>query len=121
MTRLAGPHTHATFDTEGVLTMSAGTLQRLPTAVLGALAGLGFTVLTHAAHVHAADTSVTIVDDAFQPASVTISVGDTVTWVNTGDHPHTVTADDGSFDSGELDTGGTFSHTFTSAGTFGYH
>src|SRR5260370_18080160 len=62
----------------------------------------------------------------FSPATITIKVGTTVTWTNNTGTPHTVTSDDGtSFDSG-INTplspsGGTFSHTFTKAGTFSYH
>jgi plastocyanin len=65
--------------------------------------------------------AVSIVDFAFQPASVEIVTGGTVTWTNTGQAPHTVTADDGSFDSGTLSPGATFSQTFATAGTFTYH
>jgi plastocyanin len=65
--------------------------------------------------------AVSIVDFAFQPASVEIATGGTVTWTNTGQAPHTVTADDGSFDSGTLSPGTTFSQTFATAGTFTYH
>lgn len=68
----------------------------------------------------AVDQDVDIVDLAFSPASVTIDVGDTVTWTNTGDLPHTATADDGTFDSGILNNGGTFAFTFASAGTYDY-
>jgi len=62
----------------------------------------------------------------FNPATITITVGTTVTWTNTTSAPHTVTSDDGtSFDS-NINTpisanGGTFSFTFTKAGTFSYH
>ncbi|MGH2615270.1 MAG: cupredoxin domain-containing protein [Thermomicrobiales bacterium] len=63
---------------------------------------------------------VQVVDFAFEPASLMVSVGTTVTWTNAGDRPHTVTADDGSFDSGRLDPGEQFSHTFETAGTFSY-
>ena len=62
----------------------------------------------------------------FNPTTITIAVGTTVTWTNTTGAPHTVTSDDGkSFDSG-LNTpispnGGTFSFTFSKAGTFTYH
>jgi amicyanin len=62
----------------------------------------------------------------FNPATITIKVGTTVTWTNTTGAPHTVTSNDGtSFDSG-INTpisanGGTFSFTFTKAGTFAYH
>ncbi len=62
---------------------------------------------------------------AFSPASLTIKAGTTVTWKNTTTVPHTVTSDDGkSFDSGSskpIAPGGTFSFTFTTAGTFAYH
>ena len=63
---------------------------------------------------------------AFSPASLTIKAGTTVTWKNTTAAPHTVTSDDGkSFDSGSANPiaaqSGTFSFTFTTAGTFAYH
>jgi plastocyanin len=64
---------------------------------------------------------ITLVDDAFQPNDLTIPIGYKVVWVNSGQHPHTVTADDGSFASDTLVHGATFEHTFTQAGTFVYH
>jgi plastocyanin len=64
---------------------------------------------------------VTIVDFAFQPASLEVSVGTTVTWTNSGASPHTVTADNGAFDSGRLPPGASFSQTFEAAGTVTYH
>ena len=57
----------------------------------------------------------------YVPDQLTVSVGDTVTWTNTDPMRHTVTADDGAFDSGRLGGGETFSHTFTSAGPVPYH
>ena len=68
----------------------------------------------------AADTGVTISDFQFAPASVTIDVGDTVTWTNDGPTPHSATADDGSFDTGIFDAGQSRSQTFDEAGTFAY-
>ena len=65
--------------------------------------------------------AVSIVDFAFQPNSLEVTTGSTVTWTNTGAAPHTVSADDGSFDSGTLSPGSTFSQTFNTAGTFAYH
>jgi hypothetical protein len=59
-------------------------------------------------------------DYFFSAATVTVNVGDTVTWHNTGQAPHTATADDGSFDTGTINTGGSGSHTFNSPGTFSY-
>jgi plastocyanin len=64
---------------------------------------------------------VSVVDFAFEPGTVSVPVGATVTWTNTGSRPHTVTADDGSFDSGRLDPGEQFSQTFDQPGTFTYH
>ncbi len=63
--------------------------------------------------------SVSIIDFAFDPATLTVGVGDTVEWTNDGAAPHTVTFDEGP-DSGTLNPGGTFSHTFDSVGEFNY-
>jgi plastocyanin len=63
---------------------------------------------------------VSIVDGAFIPASLSIAVGDTVTWRNDDDSPHTVTADDGSFDSGNLDPGQEFTLSFSAERSTGY-
>src|SRR5215217_4080944 len=70
----------------------------------------------------AAETKNVIIKDfAFDPKTIAINVGDTITWTNEGPSPHTVSADDASFDSNNLDKGGTFSHTFDKAGTFAYY
>jgi plastocyanin len=65
--------------------------------------------------------SVAIEDFYFEPANVAVNPGDTITWTNEGAHPHTVTSDDGQFDSETLMPGDSFSVTFTGAGTLGYH
>jgi len=64
--------------------------------------------------------AVAIQDFAFDPEALEISIGTTVTWTNNDSAPHTATAVDGAFQSGKLDQGGTFSHTFEEAGTFEY-
>jgi plastocyanin len=56
----------------------------------------------------------------FSPASVTVKVGTTVTWVNHDDVPHTVTANDKAFGSKALDTDESFSHQFSAPGTYPY-
>ena len=60
---------------------------------------------------------------AFTPSSVTITVGQSVCWQNTGHQMHTVTDDatNGVRFSGNLPGGQTFVHTFTFGGSFSYH
>jgi hypothetical protein len=69
----------------------------------------------------AADETVAISGFAFAPASVSVSVGDSVTWTNGDGVGHTATADDASFDTGTIAGGGSDSVTFSTAGTFAYH
>lgn len=67
-----------------------------------------------------AGTAVNITNFAFTPATLTVKVGDTVTWTNKDEEPHTVVANDGSFHSPGLDANATYSFTFTKAGSFDY-
>src|SRR5947208_1775210 len=63
----------------------------------------------------AATASVSEVDFAFAPATITIGIGDTVAWTNNASAtPHTSTSDTGLWDSGSMNPGATFSHTFNS-------
>ena len=64
--------------------------------------------------------AVTIKDYAFTPATLTVPAGTTVTWTNNDPVPHTATASDGSFDSGNLNPGQSFSFTFATPGSFSY-
>ena len=78
-------------------------------------------ILTISSSVSAEDYDISITDDKdFSPEELTINVGDTVTWTNDDDSPHTVTADDGQFDSGNMGEGATWSYTFTEVGTYDY-
>ena len=54
-------------------------------------------------------------------SEVTVKAGDTVVWVNSSEKDHTVTADKGEFDSGNLARGKTFRHTFKKPGKYRYH
>jgi amicyanin len=67
-----------------------------------------------------AANAVNIDNFAFVPATVTVKVGSTVTWTNKDEDPHTVVADGGAFRSEALGSGGTYSFTFPTAGTFDY-
>ncbi|MFT4038870.1 MAG: plastocyanin/azurin family copper-binding protein [Thermomicrobiales bacterium] len=67
-----------------------------------------------------ATTAVVIASLAYTPARIAVTPGQTVTWSNEDSVPHTVTADDGLFDSGILDPGGVFEWTFTEAQSVAY-
>lgn len=107
------------------------TLALMLVAVAAALMSLG-------GEARASDTTITVgnfyfCDDPFQGGTCekTVSVGDTVTWsLEAGSATHTITQCDdtfttcppsGGFDAGPKSAGQTFSHQFTTAGTFAYH
>ena len=66
--------------------------------------------------------TIDISDFAFTPGVITIKKGDTITWINQDAASHTITSDDGSeLDSSSLPQGGSYSHTFNTAGEYSYH
>jgi|SRR6185437_16464350 len=67
----------------------------------------------------AATLEVKIDNFTFGPQKLVVKLGDTVTWTNEDDIPHTMVSI-GRFRSAALDTGEKFSFTFTKAGTFEY-
>ncbi|WP_435195385.1 plastocyanin/azurin family copper-binding protein [Natronomonas sp. EA1] len=110
------------------------------TAALTALAGCG----SASGGLSDSDYDIAMYSNRFEPRELTVSVGDTVVWGNTGSRSHSVTAyegeipDDasyfasGGFDSedaalegwpskGGVDPGETYEHTFSVAGTYGYY
>jgi copper binding plastocyanin/azurin family protein len=58
---------------------------------------------------------------AYGPSQLDVLPGDAVTWSNVSSRTHTVTADDGSFDSGRLGPQQRFRLTFSKPGTYRYH
>ncbi len=58
---------------------------------------------------------------SFAPGEIDVLPGETVEWANISSRPHTVTADDDSFDSGEVEGGDRFELTFDTVGSHGYH
>ena len=58
---------------------------------------------------------------AFSPATITVTAGTTITWTNKDGVAHTVTSNSALFDSGAINTNGTYSHLFSTAGTFPYY
>ena len=68
-----------------------------------------------------AAVQVNIFNYKFDPATVTVPVGTTVTWTNKDEIPHTVASSDKSFPgSSGLDTGDSYSYTFTKPGSYAY-
>jgi plastocyanin len=60
--------------------------------------------------------------EGFVPPEIGVSSeGNIVSWINDDSTEHTITADDGSFDSGPISPGDTFDNTFDAPGDFGYH
>ncbi len=77
---------------------------------------------TPAAALTPAANTVTITSTGYQPNSLQVKVGTTVTWMNTDSAAHTVTSDTaGAFDSGPINANSSFTFTFNQAGTFTYH
>lgn len=67
------------------------------------------------------NTTVIMQNNSFSKTSLTIAKGTTVTWTNNDYTTHTVTADDNSFNSGDIAAGQSFKKTFNEQGTFPYH
>jgi plastocyanin len=65
-----------------------------------------------------AATEVAVVDNDFEPAVVTVDVGATVTWTWDGSNPHDVGGDGFASD---IQTSGSFEHTFDQAGEYEYY
>jgi plastocyanin len=94
---------------------------------LGASVAAGALLLSTSNAFAAADmTSVKIVEPkveakwGYAPGTLKVQPGSWITWSNAGQDPHTVTAVDGSFDSGNLDPSEGFSWFFADSGTFPY-
>lgn len=69
------------------------------------------------------EVTVRMEDNFFDQANITVEPGTTVTWVQSGNNPHTTTSYDGLWDSGMIEggSGGTFSFTFEEPGTYDYY
>ncbi len=65
--------------------------------------------------------TVTINLFSFQPSSITVDAGTVVTWINQDSAPHSVTSDNGAFDTGTFSPGSGRNVTFSKSGTYTYH
>ncbi len=90
-------------------------LRRAVTLAVALVAMAGLPVI-------AASHDIRIVDNGYEPATLTVLTGEPVTWTNTGNRTHTVTSDGGSeLDSGNLAPGEAYGHVFDQPGTYAYH
>ena len=84
--------------------------------VLGVVAVSGCTSQTQSAA-----NTVTIQNMAFNPSTLNVKVGTTVTWINKDSVTHDVVSDTGLFTSGNLTNGMSYNYTFNQTGSFPYH
>ena len=89
---------------------------------LATLSLVALLVFAPAAWAQGQEVTVRMEDNYFAPANITVKPGTTVTWVQSGNNPHTTTSYDGLWDSGIIEggSGGTFSFTFEEPGTYDY-
>lgn len=86
----------------------------------GGMMGAGMMGMMGPAPTAPAGTSVTMAGARFTPTMLSIKVGETVRWFNDDAMPHTVTAADRSWGSGDLAPGGSFERRFDAAGMYSY-
>ena len=65
--------------------------------------------------------TVTIQNASFVPASMNVTVGTTVMWINKANATQDVVSDNGLFNSGNLSNGMSYNYTFNQSGTYPYH
>lgn len=83
---------------------------------------VGFTAYSRSARAVTTDANEVVIQNfAFEPSTLTVKVGEKVTWVNRDDEPHTATATDKRFASKTLENGDRFSTEFTAPGTYKYY
>ena len=97
-----------------------GGVRALLLTLAGLVAILGWGLVTSGDRALADNATIKIANFTFDPPTLTVMVGTTVTWVNADDIPHLVTDKDGKFHSSALDTNDTFSQTLSTAGTVEY-
>jgi plastocyanin len=116
----SGPITSSPVEPEG----SAGGAAVMPQPAEAAPTPPDASVQVTAAPVSRAKSSstksVSMIDFAFDPGAITVRAGDTVQWTNLGTAKEGHSASSPEFDSGILQTGGTYSFTFRQPGTFSY-
>ena len=102
-----------------VLVAAAAALSACTSPLAGACTPKGATATTASAVKLVADSQK---QGAYQPDRVTVQAGQSITWTwEDQGNQHSVSADDGSFESCLQGAGSTFTTTFAKAGTYAYH
>lgn len=91
------------------------------TRVIVGLAMIAVGIVCWTTPASAADATVTIENFQIDPQSVTVNVGDSVTWTNADSAPHQISANDDSFSTGVINPGASKTLVFNTPGTFAYH
>ena len=100
---------------------SANTLRSaLVAGALGAATAVALAAVVLPGWAQTAPTAISIDNFTFNPATVTVKAGTTVTWSNKDDIPHGIAAVNKSFKSKAMDTDDAYSFTFTTPGTYDY-
>lgn len=122
-------HTETLLSTQTTVSSSTSTVTSIQTQTSTSTLTSSYTIPNTSSSISSTTTSssisvpqVIIVDFAFSPSNITVVIGvnNTVTWTNKDIATHTVTAIDGAFDSGDLNTNQSWTHTFTTPGTYAY-
>lgn len=105
-----------------VIAIKGRSLMRRRLLYLAVLSMVATLIFAPAALAQNQTVTVSMEDNVFAPANITVEPGTTVTWVQNGDNPHTTTSYDGLWDSGLIQPGGgSFSYTFDEPGTYEYY
>jgi plastocyanin len=68
-----------------------------------------------------ASKTITMQNMSYSVVNLSVAAGTSITWSNTDTTKHTVTADDNSFNSGDIAPGQSFTRIFSNTGSFSYH
>ncbi len=90
-------------------------------SVVALLLAAGPAASQHGADPGGRQADASLAFNSVSPRHIDVLVGDTVKWTNDSVRTHTVTADDGSFDSGRFGVGGTYTRMFDGTGVWAYH
>jgi len=88
---------------------------------LGVMLVLGIVAVSGCTSQNQSASTVTIKNMAFNPSTLNVKVGTTVTWINNDTVTHHVVSDSGLFDSGDLSNGMSYNYTFNQTGSYPYH